>query len=199
MGCATVPKATVEMSVLLEQQIESLKEGNRLLINSVFDAKEQNMIDYLDNALFPTYLTELFANEQIQLIWNEMVESNEVNDRIEVMTWLNTNIQEVYRVQKDSLLAPIATERDAILTAFDNEYSKALQMNSSITRNISSINELNEVYSELTSNVIDQTKLDSLVNASIQYIDTKLDAIQSGVDIYEEGKDTISNIVETIK
>lgn len=192
-GCASVPRASVDMSIRLEQQLYALKEANRSIINSVFDAKEQNMVLYLDQTLFPKYIDELFKNSAIQDIWDEMVQSQDLNERLEVIMWLNKNINSQYRETKDSLINPINDERKKVLKAFDDEFDKALQMNSTITRNIASANDIQESYRSIASGFIDVNRLDSIVANSIQKVDKSLDSVQKGADFYLEYKDKVNS------
>lgn len=187
-GCASVPRASVDMSIRLEQQLYALKEANRSIINSVFDAKEQNMVSYLDQTLFPKYIDELFKNSAIQGIWDEMVQSQDTNERLEVIVWLNKNINSQYRETKDSLLSPINDERRLVLKAFDQEFDKALQMNYVITRNIASASQIQESYRSIASGFINVNRLDTIVTNSIQTIDKGLNSIQKGTDFYQEYK-----------
>lgn len=190
-GCASIPQATVDMSIRLEQQLYALKDANASIINSVFDAKEENMLLYLDQTLFPKYVDELFKNPAILSIWDEMVQTKDANERLEVITWLNKNINNQYRETKDSLINPINDERKKVLKAFDDEFSKALQMNSTITRNIASANEIHESYRSIASGFIDVNRLDSIVANSIQTVDKSLNSVQKGADFYLEYKDKI--------
>ena len=198
-GCATIPRASVEMSIQLEQQLYALKQANESVINAVFDAKEQNVIIYVDNTLFPEYLNGLFNNPRIQSIWDEMIANDNYEERLEVIIWLNKNIQKQYKETKDSLLLPIKEERVKILKSFNDEFNTAIQMNSTVTRNIASVNTIQEAYNGLASKVIDVNRLDSIVTISLQNIDYKLNSIKKGIDAYEKNEDEINNIIKKIK
>lgn len=50
------------MSVLLEQQLDALKQANNSIIENVYKEKEKNITDYVDNVWFPQYLEEYFQN-----------------------------------------------------------------------------------------------------------------------------------------
>lgn len=61
-SCVSIPKQTAEMSVLLEQQLDALKQANNSIIENVYKEKEKNITDYVDNVWFPQYLEEYFQN-----------------------------------------------------------------------------------------------------------------------------------------
>lgn len=198
-GCATIPRASVEISIQLEQQIYALKQANESVVNAVFDAKEQNLIIHIDNTLFPEYLEGLFKNPSIQNIWNEMVANNNYEERLEVIVWLNKNIQKQYKETKDSLLLPIREERIRVLKSFNDEFNTAIQMNSTVTRNIASANTIQEAYKNVASKFVDINRIDSIVINSLQMIDGKLNSIQKGVNVYEKNEDKINNILKKMK
>lgn len=198
-SCATIPRASVEMSIQIEQQLYALKQANESVINAVFDAKEQNMTVYIDNTLFPEYLDGLFKNPSIQNVWDEMVANNNYEERLEVIVWLNKNIQKQYKETKDSLLLPIREERLRVLKSFNDEFNTTIQMNSTVTRNIASANTIQEAYEVLASKVIDTNRLDSIITSSLQNIDNKLNSIKKGIDVYEKNEDKINNIIKKIK
>lgn len=195
-GCATIPRASVDMSIQLEQQLYALKQANESVINSVFEAKEQNMIAHIDNKIFPAYLDGLFKDPSIQNIWDEMVANNNDEERLEVIVWLNKNVQKKYKETKDSLLLPIKEERARVLKSFNDEFNVAIRMNNTVTRNIASANAIQESYKNLASKLIDVNRLDSVVLNSLQVIDGKLNSMQKGIDVYKENEDKIHNILK---
>lgn len=195
-GCATIPRASVDMSIQLEQQLYALKQANESVINSVFEAKEQNMIAHIDNKIFPAYLDGLFKDSSIQNIWDEMVANNNDEERLEVIVWLNKNVQKKYKETKDSLLLPIKEERARVLKSFNDEFNVAIRMNNTVTRNIASANAIQESYKNLASKLIDVNRLDSIVLNSLQVIDGKLNSMQKGIDVYKENEDKIHNILK---
>lgn len=198
-GCASIPKASVDMSILLEQQLYDLKQANQSLINSVFDAKEQNVIAHIDNKLFLEYLDGLFKDSSIQNIWDKMAASKDHKERLEVIVWLNKNIQKKYKEIKDSLLVPLVEERKHFLKSFNDEFDAAIRMNSVITRNIASVNAIQDSYKNLASKLIDVNKLDSMVFDSLKVVDDKLNSIQKGLDIYNKNEDKINDILKKVK
>lgn len=198
-GCASIPKASVDMSILLEQRLYDLRQANQSLINSVFDVKEQNVIAYIDNKLFLEYLDRLFKDSSIQNTWDEMVASKDYKERLRVIVWLNKNIQKKYKEIKDSLLAPLVEERKHVLKSFNDEFDAVIRMNSAITRNIASVNAIQDSYKNLASKFIDVNKLDSMVFDSLKAVDDKLNSIQKGLDIYNKNEDKINDILKKVK
>jgi hypothetical protein len=198
VSCATVPQATVDLSVVLENQLQQLKQANQSIINVAFDAKEQRVIEYVDDVLLPEYLNSLFQNPDIAQIWNDMVDNNNAAERYEVMLWLNKNIQKTHLALRDSLLQPIQNERRLIIKSFDEEFDSAIRMNGTVTRNISSASEIQKAYEKVASKFVDTNKLDSMLTNSLRSLDALLDSAQRGIDAYQENKDKIENILKNL-
>ena len=106
-SCVSIPKQTAEMSVLLEQQLDALKQANNSIIENVYKEKEKNITDYVDNVWFPQYLEEYFQKPIIQEAWNEAVNTDSLEYRLELIQTLTQICMEEYKTYKESLLSPI--------------------------------------------------------------------------------------------
>jgi hypothetical protein len=199
VGCATIPQATVDMSVQMEQQLYALKQANESIINAAYNAKKQAACDYVDNTLMPNYLADLFEKPEIKAYWDEMIANNDPVERYELMLWLNRNIQTRHTQERDSMLRPIEEERDRILNAVDTEFDKAIRMNGTVMRNISSAQKVQEAYQKIASQFGDTSKIDSLVSNSLKSLDEKLTSVQKGMSAYEENKDKVEEIINKLK
>ncbi|MHB1108398.1 MAG: hypothetical protein ACYCZ2_18735, partial [Lutibacter sp.] len=47
-SCASLPKATVEMSILLEQQITGLEKNHLKMVNLYFEERESLALEFLN-------------------------------------------------------------------------------------------------------------------------------------------------------
>lgn len=199
LGCASLPKATVEMSNLLERQIDVLQKNNIDIINLYFDEKEKTILTFLDNKWYPAYLDMLFEEEYVGTIWEEAINSQDKKDRIEILKALTQIAQEKYIAQKNILLVPIQQGRKEMQMLIINEYQKAKTMNSSITNNISQIQQIQEERTKYLSKIVDVEKIDTKMQESLSKIDSLFQSTQQWVDKYENNKDKISNIINKIK
>lgn len=175
VSCASIPKATVTMSERLKDQIEALQTANERLINMVFDEKEKHVLSHIDDVFLPQHIKNIFHEPYIDSVWQNMLDSADISYRYEVAIWLNKNIHTVYLETKDSLLNPIQEERNQILSLFKKEFDMAIRMNTTITHNISSAEEINAIYEKYASELVDIDNLDSILTTTIKRIDMGLD------------------------
>ena len=195
-SCVSIPKQTAEMSVLLEQQLDALKQANNSIIENVYKEKEKNVTDYVDNIWFPQYLEEYFQKPIIQEAWNEAVNTDSLEYRLELIQTLTQICMEEYKTYKKSLLSPIYAEKDTILRNFNEQYDLALKMNSIITRNVKSASDLQSEYKSYLNKIVSTEKLDSITQSSLDKIDKQFDNVIEGFDKYE---DKINSIINKIK
>ncbi|EFV28814.1 ATP synthase F1 [Bacteroides eggerthii 1_2_48FAA] len=195
-SCVSIPKQTAEMSVLLEQQLDALKQANNSIIENVYKEKEKNVTDYVDNIWFPQYLEEYFQKPIIQEAWNEAVNTDSLEYRLELIQTLTQICMEEYKTYKESLLSPIYAEKDTILRNFNEQYDLALKMNSIITRNVKSASDLQSEYKSYLNKIVSTEKLDSITQSSLDKIDKQFDNVIEGFDKYE---DKINSIINKIK
>lgn len=198
-SCVSIPKQTAEMSVLLEQQLDALKQANNSIIENVYKEKEKNVTDYVDNIWFPQYLEKYFQKTIIQEAWNEAVNTDSLEYRLELIQTLTQICMEEYKTYKESLLSPIYAEKDTILRNFNEQYDLALKMNSIITKNVKSASDLQSEYKSYLNKIVSTEKLDSITQSSLDKIDKQFDNVIEGFDKYKKSEDKINGIINKIK
>lgn len=165
----------------------------------LYKEKEKNITDYVDNVWFPQYLEEYFQKPIIQEAWNEAVNTDSLEYRLELIQTLTQICMEEYKTYKESLLSPIYAEKDTILRNFNEQYDLALKMNSIITRNVKSASDLQSEYKSYLNKIVSTEKLDSITQSSLDKIDKQFDNVIEGFDKYDKYEDKINSIINKIK
>lgn len=198
-SCASLPKATVEMSVLLEQQIEGLEKNHLKMVNLYFDERENLALEFLNDEWYPMFLDNFFKEDAVIELWEETVNSKNMLDRTENVKMLTVVIQENYMVMRDSLFIPIQKMKEEMRIAITEEYNKAQTMNAAITNNIANVNDIQEKRKELLSNFIDYESLENKLNEGLNQLDNILDQSQKVVDKYKKNETKVDGIINQIK
>ncbi len=192
-SCATLPKATLEMSVLLEKQITALESNHIMIVNKYFEEKKQYAEEIIiEKEWYPAFLNEFFKNEVVKEVWEEAVETNDVETRMEVLKEIIQVIHEERIEMHDSMIQPLEKMRIECISAIQSEYEKAKQMNRTITENISSVSEVQEMRNNLLP-----TEIKNIENIMFQYMekaDAILDKVQATIDVHDESKNKINEI-----
>lgn len=177
-SCASIPHATVEMSMMLGQQIEASEQGHVAMVNAFYKEKEQAAIRWLKKIWYPNYLNALFAMSDTAEFWEEVM-AEELPERMESLKKLTDLIQTDYMEQQDLLLNPLKAEKEKLLSIVRDHYAVARQMNDAITENVSSANAVQEKRKQLLSRFVDTDRIDKQIDHYLQRADSILNTVQT--------------------
>ena len=184
-SCAVLPKATVEMSVLMDKQITALEQSHLHLINLYFDQREKNALDFLNKEWYPVYLNNFLQQKTIATIWNQSLSDSKTEDRVTKMKLITRVTQEAYMQMRDSILGPLTMTRKSMVVLIEDEYRKTRAMNSAITNNVASVNEIQEKRNELLSKIVNRDELNGKIDEALLKADSVLNKIQKGMDVFK--------------
>lgn len=179
-SCASIPRATVDMSMMLGQQINALEQGHIATINAYYKEKEQSAILFLDEVWYHRYLIDLFAESETTEFWNEVL-VEELPQRIESLKVLTDLIQSDYMEERASLLTPLEDGREKLLGTVREHYAIAREMNDLITENVNSAHNIKEKYKRLFSKFTDTNKIEAQMNRYFLQADSILNVAQTAL------------------
>jgi len=198
-SCAVLPKATLEMSVLMDKQITALEQSHLHLVNLYFDRREKSALDFLNNEWYPVYLNNFLEQETVVTIWNQSLSDSKTLDRVTKMKLITQVTQEAYMQMRDSILEPLTSGRKSMIELIEDEYRKTRAMNSAITNNVASVNEIQEKRNELLSKIVNRDELNGKIDDALLKADSVLNKIQKGLDILKAKETKIGGVINTIK
>jgi hypothetical protein len=198
-SCAVLPKATLEMSVLMDNQITALEQSHLHLVNLYFDRREKSALDFLNNEWYPFYLNNFLEQETVVTIWNQSLSDSKTVDRVTKMKLITQVTQEAYMQMRDSILEPLTSGRKSMIELIEDEYRKTRAMNSAITNNVASVNKIQEKRNELLSKIVNRDELNGKIDDALLKADSVLNKIQKGLDILKAKETKIGGVINTIK
>ena len=198
-SCAVLPKATLEMSVLMDKQITALEQSHLHLVNLYFDRREKSALDFLNNEWYPVYLNNFLEQETVVTIWNQSLSDSKTLDRVTKMKLITQVTQEAYMQMRDSILEPLTSGRKSMIELIEDEYRKTRAMNSAITNNVASVNEIQEKRNELLSKIVNRDELNDKIDGALLKADSVLNKIQKGLNILKAKETKIGGVINTIK
>ena len=199
LSCASLPRATVDLSVLLDRQIDALEQSHIKIIDKYFEEKQHHALNFLDNEWYPKYLENFFNNEEVEEVWNEIINNPDKKERILDLQMVVSIIQTEYMTVRSSLLTPLETTRWELLIAIQEEYNTARIINNAILNNIASVNDIQETRKEYLSKIIDIYSVESTINSYLEKADKILSEAQKGIDKYNKAESKIESIIENLK
>ena len=183
-SCATLPKATIEMSVLLEKQISVLENNHVDIINLYFEEKKSNAKTTIEKEWYPLFLEEFFKNEIVKEIWDDAVKIDSTEKRMKALKEIVQVIHEKYIEILNSVIEPLEKTHIECLTVIQEEYQKAKQMNRAISENIASVHNLQEARNKLIP--IDIKGVENIMYQYMQKADNIMNEVQKTINEYRK-------------
>ena len=81
----------------------------------------------------------------------------------------------------------------------EDEYRKTKAMNSAITNNVASVNEIQEKRKELLSKIVNTDELNGKIDGALLKVDSVLNKVQKELDVFKTKEAKIGEIINTIK
>jgi len=197
-SCASLPKATVDMSVMLDRQIQVLEKNHIQIIDKYFEEQRYQALNLLDNEWYPNYLDRFFNDPEAEAIWNEIINNTNNKERISDLQEVVSIIQAEYMKMRDSLLLPLEENRREALAAVQEEYDVAQTMNNAILNNVASVNDIQEVRREYLSKIVDIGSIENKISTYLDRADKILDDAQRGIDAVNDADPKIKSVIERL-
>ncbi len=124
------------MSVQLEEQLYVLQQATNSIVEKAYQEKEKNVVAYIDNVWYPRYVEELFQQPVIVELWDEVVRTDSLVNKMELIKMLTQSCMTEYLSYKKSLLAPVEEEKASILKNLNEGYELAIWMNGGLLQRI---------------------------------------------------------------
>lgn len=198
-SCASLPKEAVEMTLLLDKQLDALQQSHLDIVELYCSEREKRAISFLDNEWYSTYLNNLFEKDYVEDIWQQIVDSQDKQERMLMIKALTQVSQEEYNAQKVILMAPITESRTELRKIILSEYQKAKDMNLTVTNNIASVHDVQEIRKNYLSKAVDIDKIESQIEKSTNKIDSVFNKTQDLIDKYKKNEDKINKIIDKLK
>lgn len=141
VGCATVPKETVELSYALGQDIDAIHASYRNLIHKHFDNLRSETDVFITNQWKPNYLSRFIKKGNLVLLASNQ---DSVQAFEGVNAWVDIAIEAIETKRKE-LITPINKDEEAILSAVDDAFARIRRANETITAHLNSIRKVQEV------------------------------------------------------
>jgi len=198
-SCASLPKEAVEMTLLLDKQLDALQQSHLDMVELYCSEREKRAISFLDNEWYPSYLNNLFENESVQDLWQQVINSEDKQERMSMLKLLTQVSQEDYNAQKVILREPITESRAELRKVILFEYQKAKEMNLTVTNNIASVHDVQEIRKNYLSKAVDVDNIEYRLEQSIHKIDSVFNKTQNLIDSYNKNEDKINKIIDKLK
>jgi hypothetical protein len=141
LGCASVPKETVELSYAVGQDLRQLHQSYRALIQIHFDGLRSQTAQFLDDRWTPLYVSRFIKK-------GELVKRAKGSDPGQVLQdvqlWAEVALGEIQGKRKE-LIDPIDKDERDLLVDVDDAFARVALANATITAHLNSLRSVEEV------------------------------------------------------
>ncbi len=182
-GCASIPQQASLLSEEIGQRISSIEQSHINLLHNFFDEKRNQIDDFITEKWIPTYANNVFNNPTVSAAWDEIVTSNDTQQRLNFIVKMGTGLQDKINAKRLELIKPLDDLESTLEQKIREEYDALKSANNSLTSYLNSALKVEENRNRylammgITENKMNQTisDIDSFVGKLANTGQTVLD------------------------
>lgn len=198
IGCATVPKETVELSYALGQDIDAIHASYRNLIHEHFNNLRTEANSFITNQWKPAFLGGFIKKGNLVLL----ASNHDPTQAFEgVSAWVDIAIEMIENKKKE-LITPINNDEQSILTTVDDAFARIRRANETITAHLNSIRKVQEVQDSALKALNIRDLRDQINNQLIKASNNAaaaIDKVAKADLIIKDANEKKNNIMKKIK
>lgn len=140
-GCATVPKASVDLSNALGSDIDALHSSYTLLIKRYYSRLRTDVTASFNQTFVPAYINSFVKKGKLM--------QNASNGRADLVeAWARIAVSRIDK-ERTHYLSPIEKSEKNLLASVDAAFAQASRANAAITAQLSSIRSVNKTQEDV--------------------------------------------------
>jgi hypothetical protein len=124
-SCATIPRQAPALSEELGNKINSIEKSHIKLLTIFFNQKRELVDEFIVKEWIPIFATEVFNDPNISTAWDEIVKSNNKEDRLQFIILLGPKLQTQINQKRLELIQPLNDLEKECESQILNEYNIA--------------------------------------------------------------------------
>lgn len=199
-GCMSIPQEAPDLSRELGKRITAVEKSHIALLHKLMNEKRRQVDEFITKTWVPTFAEEYFKQPHISNVWDLVVQSNDPNDRLELLRRVGPKLQERINEERLELIKPIDDLENDIENILREEYSQAKAINNSITNLLASAAKTEKKIGQLLEFVgIEDEKISNAINGADEAIGnliTKKDDITKRLESFKKTIETVRKALE---
>jgi hypothetical protein len=153
LGCAQVPKESVELSVTVGRDLAEVHRAHRELTIKYFVRMKDDINDFIDEIYRPYMIQRTMADFKLLEKMQSAVENGNEVRAFNIMQLFVSLLSEQIENYRRALLQNISKQESEVLSAIDDSYQKIQNANAIVTGHLASIRKVHDAQAELLSRV----------------------------------------------
>lgn len=175
-GCTSIPAEAPELSIELGKRITSIETANITLLHRFFDQKRAEIDRFIETEWLPEFSENFFNKENTRKIWDQVVASNDKQDRVKFILLAGPEIQKQINIKRSELIGEIDALEREVKRKIAAEYDQVRAINNVLTSFLTSASDVAENRSRYMGMIdIKETNIDKLINDTDRIINNLMD------------------------
>jgi len=132
-ACATIPPEAPELSQQLGNRISAVHKAHQALLKQYFDEKRKKVDEFVENVYVPQFAKNFFAEPGIQATWDEVVRSDDPNDRLQFITRVGPKLQAFINKKRLEFIQPLDDLERTVDDQLKADYDTMAAINNTLT------------------------------------------------------------------
>jgi len=157
VGCAQVPRESVELSATVGRDLAEMRKSHTALIDIYYGKLMSNVNQFIDNVYLPYQIQKTLSDDAIK---QEMLSAIESASRIDVtgerqkdafqkIQFFHLIIHEEVEAYRKIKLKPVKDQYKSVLAGVNNTYEKIHYANSIVTGHLASVLKVHDAQNEI--------------------------------------------------
>lgn len=202
-GCASIPPEAPELSAQLGARISSLEAAHVRLLQEFFIDKRRRVDDFVQEVWIPVFAQEFFGEPRIDAVWQQVVQSQDPNDRLQFIILVGPKLQEKINRKRIELIQPLDELEVTIKNKLQWEYDQTRAINNTLTAFLYSASKVEENRKRYLDMIgITDKEVDKFVSETDLAVSELVDAgrsIEDRAKDAEKYREKIKNILEKLR
>ena len=172
-GCASVPEESVELSYIIGNDLEIIRQSYTDLIQQHFKSLRTQINTSIDKVYIPSFISSFAAKGKLA--------QHAKNNRTDLVeAWARVAINRIER-ERIKRLAPIDMQEKELMVSVDEAFDRVIRANATLTAHLNSIQKVNAAQDELLASF----KLKDIrgkINTGLANASVKADKIAADID-----------------
>ena len=205
LGCAQVPKESVELSVTVGRDLVEVHRAHRELTMRYFGRMKNDINGFIDEIYRPYMTQNTMADFKLLERIQSAVEKGDEVRAFNIMKLFVSLLSEQIENYRRELLKNISKQESEVLLAIDDSYQKIQNANAIVTGHLASIRKVHDAQAELLSRVKLEGLRDEIAIKTVTFSDkisdivVKARKVDQTIDKAEERMKAIEKFATELK
>ena len=196
VGCISIPKQAPVLSEEIGKRVASVEQSHINLLHVFFNEKRSELDDFITETWIPEFANNVFKNPTVESKWNEIVSSNDIQQRMSFIIQLGTGMQEKINAKRLELVLPLNEIEQKLEQEIRENYTSIKSANNAITSYLNSAVKVDENRKKYLSMF---GISDDKINNTIDKVDSFVSGLAGKAETVQQKEEKVEEYLQKLK